>query len=494
MPRPTLRLSSKSSWQLPQLPLQYNSRKRLKQPSKPSRPQQSSSFRPKGQTKSYPSNRKDYAKRSGNQKQFPSSKQASSSTKFWSPTLSTAGPATSRCSSGRRLAHFVEQWEELTNNKWVLSIDRNGFKIPFKSVPPLSVVLINLSQSSSPLLREEIVEPQKTGSGKGSESGNSQFLFLAIPGTQKERKVTSRNRPILTKPLYTQTALQNGDSQVGKTMDYVQRLGCLHRSNGSISSGSDTSDFQEVPTVSLQPPGISVHGLTIRNVLKSVGFHEANERHSNTFTSTCSISISIPRRLADKRSNAQLTYSSHQIYSSNGSKSRLHSKSKEVRFNSNTTIHIYRYGISNSTKNSQSSCGSSKSSYSDHQNNSLTNSGIGTDFPFSFGQTKCSSRLSSSGQIAFTTPANVPIIGLETSQTSSRSSNYDYQDDQISFKMVDELQSICSGNTHSPSRPPNLPLHGCQSFWLGSSSRTDEYPFMVAGRKTNYDSISTCWK
>ena len=56
--------------------------KRPKQPAKPSRPQQSQSLRPKSQTKSYSSNRKDYAKRSGNQKQFPSSKQASSSTKF----------------------------------------------------------------------------------------------------------------------------------------------------------------------------------------------------------------------------------------------------------------------------------------------------------------------------------------------------------------------------------------------------------------------------
>ena len=53
-----------------------------------------------------------------------------------------------------RLAHFVEQWEELKDNKWVLSIVRNGFKIPFKSPPPLSVVPINLSQSSYPLLRE----------------------------------------------------------------------------------------------------------------------------------------------------------------------------------------------------------------------------------------------------------------------------------------------------------------------------------------------------
>ena len=56
--------------------------KRPKQPTKPSRPKQTQPYRPKSQTQSYSSSRKDYAKRSGNPKQFPSSKQASSSTKF----------------------------------------------------------------------------------------------------------------------------------------------------------------------------------------------------------------------------------------------------------------------------------------------------------------------------------------------------------------------------------------------------------------------------
>ena len=56
--------------------------KRPKQPTKPSRPKQTQSYRSKIQTQSYSSSRKECAKRSGNQKQFPSSKQASSSTKF----------------------------------------------------------------------------------------------------------------------------------------------------------------------------------------------------------------------------------------------------------------------------------------------------------------------------------------------------------------------------------------------------------------------------
>ena len=57
---------------------------------------------------------------------------------------------------GGRLAHFAEKWEEITDNKWVLSIVRNGFRIPFIKIPPLSSVPIRMSPSSSPFLREEI--------------------------------------------------------------------------------------------------------------------------------------------------------------------------------------------------------------------------------------------------------------------------------------------------------------------------------------------------
>ena len=97
--------------------------KKPKQPTKPSRPQQMQPYRPKSQTKSYSSSRMEYAKRSGNQKQFPSSKQASSSTKFWS----TASPTTFRHSSGRMVGPFCgtirridrQQVGPLYRPKWV---------------------------------------------------------------------------------------------------------------------------------------------------------------------------------------------------------------------------------------------------------------------------------------------------------------------------------------------------------------------------------------
>ena len=54
-----------------------------RQPNKSSRPKKSQTYRSKTQTQSFTSNtRKDFNKRSSNSKKFPSSKEASSSTKF----------------------------------------------------------------------------------------------------------------------------------------------------------------------------------------------------------------------------------------------------------------------------------------------------------------------------------------------------------------------------------------------------------------------------
>ena len=67
------------------------------------------------------------------------------------------------------------------------------------------------------IARRNLRTSQETGSGNGSEYGNSRFLFPAIPSAKKEWRVTPNNRSFLTKSLYKQTAFQNGDSQVSKT-------------------------------------------------------------------------------------------------------------------------------------------------------------------------------------------------------------------------------------------------------------------------------------
>ena len=66
------------------------------------------------------------------------------------------------------------------------------------------------------------------------------------------------------------------------------------------------------------------------------------------------------------------------------------------------------------------------------------------------------------------------VICQEISHSSSLSSGSDQQHDLIPFEMVDGHQLLRSGNIHSSSRSQCIPFYGCQSLWMGSSSRADE--------------------
>ena len=219
---------------------------------------------------------------------------------------------------------------------------------------------------------------------------------------------------------------------------------------------------------------LPIHGLTFRNVPKSLDFHQTNGRNSSTLASTFRLIFSIPRWLAYKRSNSQQTCFSHNILPSNGAKSKVHSKSKEVRFDTSPEIHLYRDGISDTTKHSQGTGRLHRISTSDYQTISFSDSSFGTNFPISFGQTQCSDRLLSPRPASFSTTIIVSLICLETPYSSSRSSGSDQQYDSISYEMVDGRLSFHSGNVQSSSRSQCIPFYGCQSLWIGSSYWVDE--------------------
>ena len=355
---------------------------------------------------------------------------------------------------GGRLAHFAEKWEEITDNKWVLSIVRNGFRIPFIKIPPLSSVPIRMSHSSSPFLREEIenlLNKRAVERVQNPETPGFYSRIFLVP------KKNGKFRLILDLSL----------------LNRYKRLGCLHRFNRCISTCADTSSIQEVSSFRTRRSSISLFGPTVRNVPKSVNFLETDGRYCSFSTPTCHISFSIPRRLADKKSDSQPSDYSDKDLHSNYSKPRFSAKSQEVRPLSCSEIHLHRYGISDATKFSQGSSGSCTEPNSNNQENNVSKTCIGTNFPFSFGQTQCCSRPCSPGQTALTSSSDVPAVSLETSYFSSRSPDLDKRHDSISLTMVDKPHSIRDRDFNPSSRPQILPLYGCQSLRMGSSFRAD---------------------
>ena len=57
---------------------------------------------------------------------------------------------------GGRLAHFAQNWAEITDDKWVLSVVRKGYRIPFLKHPILSPDPVFFQQPLSQQLEEEV--------------------------------------------------------------------------------------------------------------------------------------------------------------------------------------------------------------------------------------------------------------------------------------------------------------------------------------------------
>ena len=91
---------------------------------------------------------------------------------------------------------------------------------------------------------------------------------------------------------------------------------------------------------------------------KSVDIFETDGSYSSVSMPMYHISLSIPSRLADQKSDSQPFDYSDKILHSNYSRSRFSAKSQEIRSLSCSELHLYRHGISDATKFSQGSNGS----------------------------------------------------------------------------------------------------------------------------------------
>ena len=376
---------------------------------------------------------------------------------------------------GGRLAHFLEQLGELTNNKWVLSIIRDGFRIPFRPTPHS---FVSSDKSESIFLpvstrRDRGTSPE-TVSGKGTRSGNFRFLFPVIFCSKNERKVTSGSSSFSAKSIHKETIIQDGDSQFCTTIDIGQQLDCCHKPDRCLPTCSDSPSIQKVSSLHVRRSDLPVHGLTLRNVPKSVDFHQTDGSNSSALASTCHPIISVPRRLAHKRSNSQPASISYNILPSNGAESRVYSRSKEIRFDTSqkfTFIGMEFLTQQNIVRVPADRIDSLLLTIKLFLSQTQV---LARTFPSLLGKRSAEEDLVLLGRLHLRPLPNVSLICLETSHSSSRSSNSDQQDDSIPFEMVDGHQSLRSGNVHSSSRSKFIPLYGCQQLRMRSSSRAEE--------------------
>ena len=107
---------------------------------------------------------------------------------------------------GGRLAHFAQNWAKITDNEWVLSLVRKGYRIPFQKRPVLSPDPVFFQQPLSQQLEEEVASLLSKGAVEEiipECPGHYSRIFLVPKKNGKLRLIIDLS--VLNQFVYTQT-------------------------------------------------------------------------------------------------------------------------------------------------------------------------------------------------------------------------------------------------------------------------------------------------
>ena len=100
-------------------------------------------------------------------------------------------------SVGGRLGHFAKEWGKITQDSWVLSVVKRGYKIPFVKKPILSPSPHFFKQSASPVLEEEVqklLQKRAVESINPEDPGFYSRIFLVPKRNRKFRLIIDLSR------------------------------------------------------------------------------------------------------------------------------------------------------------------------------------------------------------------------------------------------------------------------------------------------------------
>ena len=141
---------------------------------------------------------------------------------------------------GGRLALFAQNLAKITDDEWVLSLVRKGYRIPFQKRPILSPDPVFFQQPLSQQLEEEVASLLSKGAVEEiipECPGHYSRIFLVpkkFPRSQEERETQADNRPLCAQSVCLHTDIQNGDTEKSEIRHSVKRLGIFIESDGRL--------------------------------------------------------------------------------------------------------------------------------------------------------------------------------------------------------------------------------------------------------------------
>ena len=370
------------------------------------------------------------------------------------------------------MAHFAQDWAKITDDKWVLSVIRDGYRIPFQERPILSPNPVFFQQPLSQHLEEEVASLLSKGAVEEiilECPGHYSRIFLVPKKNGKLRLIIDLS--VLNHFVYTQTfkmetqrkvkdAIQLNDWAFSLDLtDAYLHIPIHYRSRKFLrfTLRGRVYQFKALPFGLLTSPFVFARLMeVIASFLRSraITLHPyledwlaRNQKASKT------VGTQTIHFVAD-----QLTRSDHQL--------------RKIRPSSSPSVHFHRDGVSDSYQYRQSTSEQANEDIGDSQNVFTENLCISQRFPVSLGTTECCSRSCNAGTVTSPAITNISAQSVETSESSVFSSDSYDIGNSVSSQMVASGRSLSSGD--SLEDRSSLPHHHyrCQSLRLGSPCGT----------------------
>lgn len=313
--------------------------------------------------------------------------------------------------------------------------------------------------------------PTQRGSGD-DKAGRSRLLFSYFPSSQEKRKITTYNRSVQTEYFSGSSVVQNGDSQQSQTGDPTQRLGDLLRPDGCISTCSHSQTVSEVPPILSQGSNLSVQGSSVWPCNKSVCLHPFDGCCSILSTEEGNCTVSVPGRLVGQKSDSSGNSERSTVYSQVDYIPRTDNQRREVGLSTISELCVHRNGIFYTKEYSSGAVRQNTGHSGTITMVQGSRAGLSKSLSVSSGKTQCSSPVCCTGQIALTSASNGFVCSVEASCSSIGASHSSQCFDQEAFRMVEQQGSFQLGCNAETVSSYSHSVHGCESLWMGSPSRT----------------------
>ena len=137
-------------------------------------------------------------------------------------------------------------------NGW-LGVLRDGYRVPFHHLPPVSLVPIELSSSApgnSPCGRSPGGGQQNAPEGScGNQAGGTRFLQPPLPCEESDRRMEACHRPLITKQLCHHYEVLDGNRSFSPGVSPPRGLDVLYGSPGSLFPDPGPSGVSPVSTL-----------------------------------------------------------------------------------------------------------------------------------------------------------------------------------------------------------------------------------------------------